>query len=134
MTRQLRRVAQLTRRERLLLLHVLVVIAIVRLSLRVGPLCTARRAAALAAHGRHVYSMPELAWAVATVARYLDATCLTQALAAHALLVRSGHDSRVEVGVSLDVCFRAHAWVVCGGAVVLGASEDQRYQRILVFD
>ena len=57
-----------------------------------------------------------------------------QALAAHALLVRSGHDSRVEVGVSLDVCFRAHAWVVCSGAVVLGASEDQRYQRILVFD
>lgn len=67
---------------------------------------------------------------VATVracSRYVPrATCLTQALAARAMLRSKGQDSRLRIGVGRDEDdnFIAHAWVESGGKVVIGKSID----------
>ena len=48
-------------------------------------------------------SLEQMVWAVTVVSRYLPgATCLTQALAAQALLTQSGFPSQVEIGVAKD--------------------------------
>ena len=69
-------------------------------------------------------------WVVAAVARRLPATtCLAQALAADALLRRHGFSPHLRIGVRepdradgrpLD----SHAWVECGGTVVVGALDS----------
>jgi hypothetical protein len=79
----------------------------------------------------------QLVWAVRIVSRYLPgATCLTQALAAQALLTHSGFPSQVEIGVAKDELgrFHAHAWVVCQGHVVLGERQGERYNSLMVWD
>ena len=51
------------------------------------------------------------------------ATCLTRALAAQALLRYEGLHSTIRIGVapaSDAQRFRAHAWLVCAGTVVVG--------------
>ena len=72
-------------------------------------------------------------WAVRAVSRYVPgATCLTQALAAQALLTQSGRDSRIEFAVKKDEQrrFLAHAWVVCGEQIVIGRAEAEGYQPL----
>jgi hypothetical protein len=81
------------------------------------------------------YSVTELAWAVTMAGRHIpDATCLTQALAIHALLTQAGHRARVEIGVAKESRFEAHAWVTCNGSVVLGATESALYHPILAWE
>lgn len=85
--------------------------------------------------------MEQVVWAVRVASRYLPgATCLTQALAAQALLTHSGFPAQVEIGVAKDSDeekvrqFRAHAWVVCHGQVVLGGQPGPRYNSLTVWD
>ena len=54
------------------------------------------------------------------------ATCLAQALVAHALLSRRGHASQVRIGVAKDALgkLEAHAWTESNGAIVVGGSVD----------
>jgi hypothetical protein len=62
---------------------------------------------------------------IARLAKFVPAaSCLTQALALQAILARQGHPSVVRIGVakSDNEEFAAHAWVECGGYVVLGHS------------
>ncbi|HKT85557.1 MAG TPA: lasso peptide biosynthesis B2 protein [Novosphingobium sp.] len=49
-------------------------------------------------------------------------SCLVQALALRYLLARSGHACTIRIGVreTGPGRFTAHAWVACGGVVVLG--------------
>jgi hypothetical protein len=71
------------------------------------------------------------------MSRYLPhATCLTQALAAQALLFRSGFPAQVEIGVAKDDDRRlsAHAWVVCYGQVVLGGQQSDRYNSVMIWN
>jgi hypothetical protein len=51
-----------------------------------------------------------------------EASCLTQALTAQVLLKREGFDPRLQIGVARDAAgaFKAHAWVECGGQIVVG--------------
>lgn len=58
--------------------------------------------------------------------RVPGATCLTQALAARALLARFGHSSSIRIGVAPagGGRFDAHAWVECAGRVVLGGTAE----------
>jgi hypothetical protein len=82
----------------------------------------------------------EIAWAVAAVSSYVpNATCLVQALAAESLLARAGYPSRLHLGVAraeppgrrtLD----AHAWLECGGHVLLGDAVAHRYQTLFTRD
>ena len=63
---------------------------------------------------------------VSFAARFVPAaTCLPQALAVEHMLLRRGVPCNVEIGVSLEDGFAAHAWVVSAGATVHGASERQ---------
>lgn len=54
------------------------------------------------------------------------ATCLTQALAAQVWLERHGYATRMQIGVAKDEAGRlqAHAWLECGGNIVIGDSGD----------
>jgi hypothetical protein len=135
--RQLRRFTQLTMAERRVLIRVLFVVAVARTALWVLPVEAARRVVARAATGAVGDSVEQLVWAVRIVSRYLPgATCLTQALAAQALLTHSGFPSQVEIGVAKDELrrFHAHAWVVCQGQVVLGERQGERYNSLMVWD
>ena len=77
-----------------------------------------------------------IVWAVDTASRYLPGmgTCLPRALAAAVLLRRAGLPAQVRVGVARgeDGSPEAHAWVECGGQVVIGCSELERYTLISV--
>lgn len=135
--RTVRRFAQLTMAEQLILLRVLLVVAVARATLCVLPVEAARKLVARAATGTAGHSINQLVWAVRVTSRYLpDATCLTQALAAQALLARSGYPSQVEIGVAKDESrrFQAHAWVVCQGQVVLGGQKIERYNPLLTLE
>jgi hypothetical protein len=62
------------------------------------------------------------------VARFVPkASCLTQALALQFILARTGHSSRLQIGVreADDGSISAHAWVTCNGVVVLGQRNTQ---------
>ncbi len=136
--RRLKRFAQLTATEKRILIRVLFVVGVARTALCVLSTDTARKVAALAAAGASG-SLEQMVWAVTVVSRYLPgATCLTQALAAQALLTQSGLPSQVEIGVAKDKDdhrrLQAHAWVVCHGQVVLGGQQPNHYNSIIVLD
>lgn len=82
---------------------------------------------------RRRFTERQVIWAVRLASRYVPrATCLTQALTAQMLLNGSGIDSRLQIGVARAAGFEAHAWVECGGRVVVGgAAESARYKAIL---
>ena len=154
--RRLKRFAQLAPSERRLLMRVLFVVGVARTSLWVMPVEAARRAVSRAAAGAAGNSVEQVVWAVRVVSRYLPgATCLTQAIAAQALLTHSGFPSQVEIGVAKERKddrdnrsdkadkaktedesrgFHAHAWVVCKGQVVLGGRQLERYNSLMVWD
>lgn len=137
--RRLKRFAQLTATERRILIRVLFVVGIVRAALSVVSTNAARKVAAKAATGASG-SVEQLVWAVRVASRYLrGSTCLTQAVAAQALLTQSGFPSQVEIGVAKDDeddlrRLQAHAWVVCHGQVVLGGQQPNHYNSIIVLD
>jgi hypothetical protein len=72
-----------------------------------------------------------IAWAVGSAARFVPgASCLPQAIAAEALLIRAGHPAEIRLGVTKDGRGRidAHAWVEVSGRVILGDDDDlKRY-------
>lgn len=62
-----------------------------------------------------------------------SATCLTQALAARALAGAAGLPSELRIGAAKgnNGEFMAHAWLVCGGEIVVGELPDlQRYSQL----
>jgi transglutaminase superfamily protein len=130
--RRLKRLAMLTNVERLLLLRVWLVVWVARVSLWLMPTPIVRNVVRQAASVAHETSIEQSVWAVKVVSRYvLRATCLTQALAAQALLARAGRESLVEIGVAKNSGkFEAHAWVVCGNQIVIGGPNVERYSRL----
>lgn len=134
--RRLKRFFQLTGAERRILIQAGFVVGVTRAALWFLPAGTVRRVSAGVARGT-AGSLGQLVWAVKTVSRYLPhATCLTQALAAQALLARSGVPSQVEIGVAKDDLHRlqAHAWVVCYGQTVLGGQQANHYNSVMSWD
>src|SRR5439155_4954355 len=115
------------------LLRAFSAVAATRLALSVLPLRCARHLVAAVIRPGIEASSHRLVWAVRVVSPYVPrATCLTQAVALHSLLGRAGHESCIEIGVAKDAGnFAAHAWVVCGGQVVIGESEVGRYSRLM---
>jgi hypothetical protein len=130
--------ANLSSQDRSLLLRALVLLAAVRTGLFRLPFRTVQRLTARARRrAASIHSAGRCVWAVRASSRYVPgATCLTQALAAQALLAESGHDSRIEIGVTKDEHrrFRAHAWVVCGEEIVIGGAEADRYVPLAAWD
>jgi hypothetical protein len=71
-----------------------------------------------------------IAWAVATVSRYVPrATCLTQAFAGTIILAAHDHDATLRLGVAKDDDgkLRAHAWIECEGRAILGETRDESF-------
>jgi len=119
-----RRLFRLSKSELLLLLESLMLVTAVRAALWVCPYDRVRRCLQRI-HGLSNYhpSAARIAQFVETVSRFIpNANCLTQALAAEALLQRHGHHPRLRIGVAKSVTdgLRAHAWVECFGTVVIG--------------
>jgi hypothetical protein len=89
------------------------------------------RLARLCARRASKHMVPDrIAWAVLVVSSYVPgATCLTQALAAHALLAERGCAARLRIGVARGARGRleAHAWVEAEGRVVIGGPISGRY-------
>jgi len=129
--RSLRRFARLPRADKSLLLRALLVVSVTRLGLWLLPIGALRRIALRTGKKTRVAPhLTRLVWAVTVVSRYVPvATCLTQALALHWLLMLSGHASRVYLGARKDRegKFEAHAWVECEGRVVIGGAEAHEY-------
>jgi Transglutaminase-like superfamily len=134
--RKLKRFKQLAAGERRVLLHVFVMVSAVRVALWILPVQAARRIVARASACRDGGSVRQLVWAVRAASRYVPgASCLTQAIAAQALLGRYGVPSQIEIGVSKNHSrFHAHAWLVCQGQVVLGGPELEQYNSLIVWE
>ena len=118
--------------------------------LRVAPVVAGIRLALWVVPYRHVDAAtrtpvatrkrpPEFAthtvWAAERVGGWLlkDRACLTQALAARWLLSRAGYPSEVRIGGRRDEtgAFKAHAWLVYEGRVVVGgANSTQTYAEM----
>lgn len=68
--------------------------------------------------------------AVSRAARFVpNATCLVQALALRWMLRRRGVGCALRVGVSRSQRgeFEAHAWIECGGRLLIGAEPAPRF-------
>ena len=64
-----------------------------------------------------------------------SSTCLARSLAAEYLLRSAGHQAALTIGVARgtlgDPPLDAHAWVECGGVVIAGDGELDRYAALL---
>ena len=128
MASRLHQFIELRGRDKLLLIEALVLVAAVRLALWVVPFsvlrgCITRHAERVSWRVGH-QPVEKLARAIEVAARYVPAaSCLTQALAGQALLGRAGYASTLRIGVRNQGggLLKAHAWLDCGGATVLGA-------------
>lgn len=127
--RRLKRFAQLTNTERVLLLRTWCIVAFTRIALWILPLPRATCAVRKIERIIEGVSVEQVVWAVKVVSRYVpQATCLAQALAVHGFLSNAGRESRVQLGVAKDLGrFEAHAWVVCGSEIVIGGPDVSRY-------
>jgi hypothetical protein len=99
-----------------------------RIALWVLPFRTARRLLSRSTHPAATDVTPErITWALTRARRIVPrATCLPQALAAEALLIRSGLPAELRIGVVKTAQGRleAHAWVESGGRIVVGELRE----------
>ena len=82
------------------------------------------------------HEIPRIAWAVESVATrpWMNALCLPQALAAHAMLRRRGLASQLCLGVARENgLLTAHAWVEVGHNKIVGGAESARYTNLAAF-
>jgi hypothetical protein len=114
----------------------MVVVPAIRLALAVMPLKRVHaylRRASVRSATSHRPPVRDLEWAVQAVGRRVPgATCLTQALALELLLMRSGYDARMEIGVArVNGHFEAHAWVETeAGVRLLEGTEPTRFKKL----
>ena len=126
--------------EQRLLLQATILLATIRLGLFTLPFASLRSMLArLAATGNRRDDQGQPAsdgvertvWAVETVGRHFPAigTCLTQALAAHVMLARRGHQSNLRIGVArnADGKFEAHAWLEKDNVMLIGGNGSSQF-------
>ena len=76
----------------------------------------------------------DLCWAVTAIAARpaFSATCLEQGIALIILLTFARIPANLVVGVSrAESTLRAHAWVECGGVVILGGAHSPGFTPLL---
>ena len=79
-------------------------------------------------------SPERIAWSVDLASRHLgNATCLVRAMTTQLLLARHGFPSQVHIGVAAGADFSAHAWVDCGGQILIGGPEASLYRPLLAW-
>jgi hypothetical protein len=126
MVRPITRFFRLPATDRSLLLRSLTLVTAARLALWVLPFNVARGFVAKRTARRALSVRPQverIGWAVSLANRLVPrGTCLTQALAAEALLLRSGYPAEFRIGVvkTGENRLEAHAWVESSGHLVVG--------------
>ena len=128
--KQFRAFAQLTRRDQRLLLEAFITLAICQARLRAQNIEKLQAWATRA--GNRAADVDRLTWAVEVASRRIPgATCLCRALALQRLLAKNGHGSELRIGVEKNNDrFGAHAWLVHGGQVLIGASQLGKYELL----
>jgi len=108
----------------------LAVVALVRLRLTLASLADVRRAMLPGAppdRSVDLVAVARTAWAVRVAAWLVPfASCLTQAQACQILLARQGYPSTLCLGVRQTSAgqVRAHAWLTCANAMVVGGDAE----------
>jgi hypothetical protein len=121
----------LPRKEKLLLAEATVFVAVSRAALWMRPKERAWMPLTFPMWTADGVTADRIAWAVAvTAARIPAASCLTQALAGREMLRRRGLESEIRVGVTLAGGFRAHAWLIREGQVLLGGAQTGEYAEL----
>lgn len=127
---------RLPMREKVLLVEATILLASIRMGLRVLPFETLRRLLGRLARSRSTGPRSDAIpgrtlWAIEAAGRQFPriGTCLTQALASHVLLGRQGCISNLRIGVTRDAngVFIAHAWLEKDGVVLIGESGHRGY-------
>jgi hypothetical protein len=128
----LRKLAELDRAERWLLIEAAITVPIVRVALTLLPFRAVHRFIAATtlrvrrSRPSESHTPERVARMVAAMAaRVPRASCLTQALAATLLLARHGYAATLRVGVAKNEngTLRAHAWLESGGRTLLGGPD-----------
>lgn len=111
----------------------------VKIALRVAPgrtlralhqSCNASAASAFPPDACHVETLRQLARSVDAAARMMSGTCLESALASCLGARLLGMPVRLRLGVDqLRPNLRAHAWVECGGTVLVGGISPVVFDR-----
>jgi hypothetical protein len=123
--------------ERIVLVQAWALLVVVALCLRALPFALVTRAARCVRPrrgGADGISPGRIASLVEVAARYapVDATCLTEAIVLSWLLGRRGVATSLRIGVARpDGGLRAHAWLECGGDVILGDGAREAYEPLL---
>jgi Transglutaminase-like superfamily len=127
--RTLRRLLALDTSDRILIVRALGWVLLARAGLWFVPFSRLRSVADRVTRGGRPADPRRIAWAVEAVARRVPrASCLTQALAADAMLRRSGRLPDLRIGVVKDRdLFEAHAWVELENTVLIGNHDLHRY-------
>jgi hypothetical protein len=128
--KQLRKFAQLRRREQRLLVEAFVttVICQTRLSIQ-----NVQKLQAWVARPRiGAVEVDRLVWAVQVASKRIPgATCLSCALTLQRLLAKNGHESELRIGVAKDDSgFIAHAWLTYDGQILVGGPQIGKYQML----
>lgn len=140
---QLKKFTRLTHTERRLLIEaccllVAIAVALRWLSLkRLGRILTRRLDLPPRPGATADNSTERIVWALRVTARIVPgATCLVQSLAALRLLLAAGHPARLKIGTRKDPngSFSAHAWVEFGAEIVLGATAEEVFAPILLWE
>jgi hypothetical protein len=144
MSRKLSSFRRRSWQERLLVARAALLLAVVRVALRLLPFHTVQRMAGRLArsgrdHGAPQEAGDQILWALSAASRVLPggATCLTQALAGYVWLGRKGRPADLRIGVARGSGGRllAHAWLQSGDRMVLGhiGAEHERYTPLAAF-
>lgn len=82
-------------------------------------------------------TLRQVRWSIITASRYgwWNCLCLTQALAAKAMLRRRGHRSTMYLGLTRpgEKKFAGHAWLKCGNVILTGGEEHPEFHVIAKF-
>ena len=123
--RVVKRFLRLPAVDRILLLRSVLWLGAARLAVWLLPFRLVRQLLARPARApsSEAVTTERIAWAMGLARRVMPrTTCLPQALAAEALLTRSGLPAKLRIGVVKTDMGRleAHAWVESGGRIVVG--------------
>lgn len=142
--KQLGKFLRLPSSDRYLLATAAILLAAIKMGLRLLPFKTLRALLATMSEKPRTLaqespcSVDRVVWAVETAARHVPkSTCLTQAIATKVLLARRGFPAHLHIGVAHQgkgEQLLAHAWIESEGKVLIGGSELERYTPLLTLE
>lgn len=128
--KRLNKFLNLTASDRLLLIKAAIILAVIRVGLKLLPFHQLRgllaKISQLKLQRTDEADVNKVAWAVTVASPYLRAVCLPQALATQVLLARRGYPTQLRIGFTRSKGgeMSAHAWVESQGQVVIGGAGN----------